>query len=244
LSDKAPLPSAWNPAQKVAGMRILPLLGVLSLFVLAGCHPATLKTIDLPSTSFQVGRNGFPAAKGSCLSVGNPPLSPFSPGAGEALVGFDDFFKPGAPPLPCDSIRVTVFRTGVLFDVTRFDSVAGASLLFDTSRSVVRTGGNETDGATSVATVLGMGTMTFSSAMPYTNETALTPGSGPQNIGVSSQVRAWITHAQPNFGFVIAGPHDADQANPPSDNDAGVSFYTNFRLRILYNPAQNPRAPQ
>lgn len=225
-------------------MKTIPLLAILLLVSMTGCHPSTLKTIDLPPTSFQSGVDGFALAQGYCISTPNTPASSFTQGTGELLVGFDDFYKPGAPPAPCDTFRVSVFRGGLLFDVSQFDSIVSANLLFDTSRSVVRTGGQKVDGATSVATVLGAGTAAFTGPMPDTNETSLTPGSTSVNVGVSPQVRAWITHAQPNFGFVIGGPHFVDKTNPPKDNDASVSFYTNIRLQILYNTGQNPRAPQ
>lgn len=162
------------------------------------------------------------------------------------MVGFDDFFNPGTDPFPCSDIRDAIFRGGVAFDVSQFDSVVSADFLFDTANSVNRSGG-ETTGQIppkSVATTLGVGTQAFSPAMPDDNEASLP--SGPNiDVGVSGQVRDWVSKARPNFGFVIWGPRGpVDPNNPPEDNDAQVSFYTNFKLRIVYNPAQNPRAPQ
>ncbi|HTP27287.1 MAG TPA: hypothetical protein VMK12_16750, partial [Anaeromyxobacteraceae bacterium] len=68
---------------------------------------------------------------------------------------------------------------------------------------------------------------------------------GPSfDIGVSSQVRAWLG-GRSNFGFIIGGPRPtATSSSYPQDNDAQMSWYGNFRLRVLYNPAMNPRAPQ
>lgn len=62
---------------------------------------------------------------------------------------------------------------------------------------------------------------------------------------ISGQVRDWISKAHPNFGFVIGGPTGMiDPSNPPENNDAKVSWYGNIRLHVIYNPTQNPRAPQ
>ena len=34
-----------------------------------------------------------------------------------------------------------------------------------------------------------------------------------------------------------------DPNNPPENNKATLSWYENFNLRVVYNPALNPRAP-
>jgi len=229
-------------------------LAVVTLTILAtvfwqgceGCNPVTLKTIDLPPSNFKTGRSGFQGSKGYCLSSGNPPPTSFSPGANQIIVGFDDFFRPGTEPFPCDDIRAAIFRGGVAFDVSQFDSVVSANFLFDTASSIARSGGETTgqNPAKSVATTIGVGTQPFSSGMPDDIEASLP--SGPSiDVGVSSQVRDWVSKTRTNFGFIIWGPRGpANPGNPPEDNDAQVSWYTNFKLRIVYNPALNPRAPQ
>ena len=161
------------------------------------------------------------------------------------MVGFDDFFRPGTDPFPCDDIRAVVFRAGVLFDLSQFGSTVAATLTFDTAASVSRSGGGtSTSPVRSVATTLGIGTQAFTNAMPDDDQATLP--SGPSvKIVVSGQVRDWVDKARPNFGFVISGPRGPiDRNNPPEDNDAEVSWYQNFRLEIIYNPALNPRAPQ
>jgi hypothetical protein len=81
--------------------------------------------------------------------------------------------------------------------------------------------------------------------MPDDNEASIAGLTGSIDVGVSGQVRDWISKAHPNFGFVIWGPTGpVDPSNPPENNDAKVSWYGNIRLRVIYNPAQNPRAPQ
>lgn len=224
----------------------LPVLLTILLIGCLGC-PVKLKTIDLTPTSIATGTSGVSGSSGFCISAGNPPPSSFSVGSAQAMVGFDDFFKAGADPFPCDDIRAAVFRAGVLFDVSPFDSIVGANLLFDTQKSVVTLGflrASQTP-PLSQATAIGVGTKAFSTRMPDTNEASLPTGKSSVNVGVSAQVRDWITKTVPNFGFVISGPRGlVDPQNPPRDNDATVSWYTNLRLRVVYNPAQNPRAPQ
>jgi hypothetical protein len=228
---------------------VLLSLAVLPIIVwqaCSGCNPVTLKTIDLSPTDFATGTSGIAGSIGFCLSAGNPPPSSFSPGNGQVLVGFDDFFKPGSDPFPCNDVRDTIFRAGVQFDVSRFDSIVGANFLFDTDSSIDRSGG-ETTGQNppkSVATTIGLGTQAFSAAFPDDDEASL-PAGPNIDVGMSSQVREWITKAHSNHGFVIWGPRPPiGPGTPPEDNDAQLSFYSNFRLRIVYNPAQNPRAPQ
>jgi hypothetical protein len=100
-----------------------------------GCPPVTLKTLDLnPSTTPATGNSGILGSIGYCLKAGNPPPSTFSPGAGQMMVGFDNFFKAGTPPLPCNDVRAAIFRSGVMFDVSQFDSIVGADLLLDTQK--------------------------------------------------------------------------------------------------------------
>jgi hypothetical protein len=209
-----------------------------------GCPPVTLKTLDLNPKSFATGTSGIRGSMGYCLSAGNPPPTSFSPGKGQVMVGFDNFFAAGSKPFPCDDVRAAVFRAGVLFDVSQFDSIASADLLFDTQTSISRSGSTTTS-APSVATTLGLGTGAFSTAMPDDDEASIAGLTGSIDVGVSGQVHDWITNAHPNFGFVIWGPTGlVDPGNPPENNDAKVSWYGNIRLRVVYNPAQNPRAPQ
>jgi hypothetical protein len=222
------------------------LMPVILGLLFFGCHPVTLKTLDLQPVDIKTGLTGIAGSHGWCFSAGNPPPSPFSAGAGEVLVGFDDYFKPGSNPFPCDDIRVAVFRGGVRFDVSQFDSIVSADFIFDVSRSISRTGGGETVGTVpgkSFATVLGLATQPFTSAMPYDDEASM-PTDSSIDLAVATQVRSWVDKSHGNFGFVIAGPRDFNPSSPAEDNDASLSFYRDFKLRIIYNPAQNPRAPQ
>ena len=210
-----------------------------------GCPPVTIKTLDL-NPVLATGTSGFAGSKGWCLSAGNIPPVPFSPASGQVMVGFDDYFKAGTNPFPCDDIRAVNFRGGARFDLSQFDSIVTADLLFDAVRSITRSGGETTGSspATSFANVLCVATQPFTSQMLCDNDASL-PGTHNINIGVSSQVRNWIDNSRPNHGFVIAGPRGpVSSSNPPEDNDARISFYGNIKLRVHYNPKQNPRAPQ
>ena len=132
----------------------------------------------------------------------------------------------------------------MLFDVSQFDHIVIADLLFDTQASISRNGGNTT-ASTSVATTLGLSTGPFTGPLPDDDEASIAGLTGSIDEGVTAQLRDWTTNAHPNYGFVIGGP--TGPVNPdsfPENNDAKVSWYGNFRLRVVYNPALNPRAPQ
>jgi len=236
------------------GKRLLmPGLVLLSMLVWQGCGPAPVKTIDLSPVDphgLAVGRTEAIGSTGFCITSQNIPPEPLSAGQGEVLVGFDDFFNPGTDPFPCKNLRDDVFRGAVLFDVSQFDSIATADLLFNVDGTVDRQGGQNLGQSPiqSAATTLGVATEAFSSFMRDDNEVPLPPTGPSIDVNVSSQVRDWIGNVHPNFGFVLGGPRPAIPQPPPSnvaeDNDAQASFYSGFKLHILYNPAQNPRAPQ
>ncbi len=221
---------------------------ILLALTLTGCDkctPVTLKTIDLQPGRIVQASPGVRGSSGWCLSAGNPPQSSFSPGPRQIIVGFDNFFEAGSDPFPCDDIRAVVFRGAVPFDISQFDSIVTAELLFDAQNSVTRSNGETigTTPATSHATTLGIATPPLTGKLLFENDVTLAGGSS-FNIGVSGQVRDWIG-GKPNLGFVLAGPTGlVDSSNPPENNDAKVTWYGNFRLHIVYNPAQNPRAPQ
>jgi hypothetical protein len=232
-------PASTRSATRTATIAMLTLL-------LYGCPPVPIKLVDLAPVNLATGTSGVAGAEGYCLSGGSVPPVAFSPGPGQVLVGFDDFFQPGAQPFPCDHLRDANFRAGVQFDLSKFSKVGIATLTFDTVDFVARANGETTGSSppTSVATTLGVGTQAFSAAFPDTDEVSL-PGGPTVSVGVGNQVSNWVTSPGSNFGFVISGPRASiDPNNPPKDNDARVSFYANFRLTVTYNPVLNPNAPQ
>lgn len=223
----------------------LPLL-LLTAALSACTSPVTLKTITLKPVNMAIGTSGAQGSSGYCFSSGDIPPVAFSPGSGQVMVGFDDYFAPGTEPFPCDDIRWANFRAGVLFDLSPFDNLAIATLKFDTASSVERdpSGTRGTSPGKSFATTLGVGTAPFSSQMPDTNEAVL-PAGPAISIVVGGQVHDWVANGVANHGFVIWGPRDhINVSNPPKNNNAALSFFQNFALEVVYNPALNPRAPQ
>jgi len=174
------------------------------------------------------------AERGSC-----GPQPSWLPGPGEILSGFDDYHDPGSGIFPCVTQVDANYRGEVHFDLSQFDRIVGADLVFFTSQS--RSWDGEPVGQNppvSIATTLGVSTDGWN----FDHSTPLP--TGPQfNINVTNQVRNWINHTHENFGFVIAGP----RLDIPSDlgNDTGgkMSWYAGFKLVVVYNPALNPRAP-
>lgn len=218
---------------------------VLSALLLAGCDGVSLKTLELQPSDVVARSSGSKGSKGVCLVEADPPFSTFSAGPGQGLAGFDNFYKHGSDPLPCDDFRAQVFGSAVVFDLKDFDDIVSADLLFDTQSSVVRSN-DETLGSSpprSWATELGMAT-SHEHSIEFDNAVPL-PFGPSFVIGVSDQVRKWIDKSHTNLGFSINGPTGpVDPNHIPENNDAKLSWYGNFRLRIVYNPKQNPNAPQ
>jgi hypothetical protein len=132
-----------------------------------------------------------------------------------------------------------------VFDVDQFDSIVSADLIFDTDKSIERSNG-ETVGSSppkSFATEFGMAT-SLDGAISFDREIPM-PSGPSYSMGVSSQVRDWVDKSHVNHGFSITGPTGpVDDNHIPENNDAKISWYGNFKLRIVYNPKQNPNAPQ
>ena len=181
-------------------------------------------------------------------------LGPAVVPSGQIAVGYEDIFNNGAPPIPCQQEERTVYRGQFAFDLTNFPVIAGATLTMSIVGSENQTGAgaNESPG-TSHANVLGMSTGEINGQngpifWPYDNDVGFLPCSvsliQPDcSQDVSTQARMWATNAHQNFGFILAGPV-LDPSNPPQDNNAALTWYTNPQLIVLYNPALNPNAPQ
>jgi hypothetical protein len=238
------------------GLRVLnkkfvtTILILLTVVLCQGCPGSTdtLVTVEIFPVELNTPlNNGIAGSEGYCFSIGDIQGIPYGPNQQQILVGFDDWFKPGTDPLPCNDFRDAIFRGGVRFDLSQFNSIVAANLLFDASDSFSRDASGISLGEmppVSHGTFLGVATEQFSINMLADNNVPLPPGPNI-DLGVTFQVRDWINHTRPNFGFVVWGPSTGvTEDNFPEDNIAQVSFYNNIRLRVIYNSAINPNAPK
>lgn len=236
------------------------LIALLLPLTLGGCPPTpvTLKTATLSPAlgtsseqSYSVGAVcGVPP-----FGTGPAPSAP----SGQIYVGFQDVYFQGPNPVPCEWEDDLLFRGRVAFDLSKFDTVAGATLIFGlvTSGTSIAdsggVGGVPDNPAKSYATTVGMSTGTkntgqgpyywdFDNPVPLPSCTTMM--FEPCSFDVSTQAKAWVSHTHANYGFIVAGPVMDFPSNLPHDNNAGISWYGNFQLQVLYNPALNPRAPQ
>ena len=242
---------------------------MLALFVsvciitmgLTGCPPTPIKlktvkllpdVVDPPYqySYFQSWECSVPLPGNGLFTNGLGP-EPVNPG--ETTVGWEDIYNAGSQPLPCEEEQQTIYRGHVHFDVSKFDVVAGATFGYDTTHSENTTGGPNEIPPNSYATTLGMATGTRDDGRgsyfwDYDND--VTIGScgiliSPKcTVEVSHQVNQWTAQTHFNWGFIIAGPKYTTDSPLPQDNNAQLTWYNNFNLTILYNPALNPRAPQ
>lgn len=216
---------------------------------LAGCAKPWYFRIDevAPSdvrTTYVGATGGF----GVCLSRPDVPPPSLDHAAGQAVVGFDDYYKAGTQPFPCHDIRAASVRAIVRFPLERYDSVLSAFLIFDTVRSIDRSNG------VSYGTIPGISYATRIGRADVTNdewvidEQPLGWRTHPVEVNVTPYLPAWFANPQANHGFILADdrpvPHRDDPEAVPRDNDAKLSWYGNFRLRLLYNVPDNPRTPQ
>lgn len=236
---------------------------IISLFCLTGCPPTppiTLKTVILNPTNIshpsyfsysQTWECNVPLP-GQGLYANGLGAEPVGPG--QSTVGYEDIFNAGAQPLPCNEQEQTIYRAHVQFDTSKFDTVAGTTLTYNIAQSENSTGGSAEVPANSYATVMGMSTGQISDGnggqvwWNYDNEVTLAScGNLIQpncSQDLSFEVNQWTSQQHFNYGMIIAGPKLNIDDNLPSDNKAQLTWYDDFQLVILYNPALNPRAPQ
>jgi hypothetical protein len=224
---------------------------VASTLLAACATPWYFRIDELKPTEISTHAPGPGGSFGTCLK--EEPFLPFEPPVvpipnHQVLVGYDNRFEPGTDPFPCNRIRNSVWRGYVKFPLEDYDSIISAFLLFDTMRSVeldrdlyptvlfAKVPGD------SYATRVGL---------PASNWTVVdvvsVRGRRPVEAHVTDLVNKWISGAQINEGFVIADDTEVSTASPSDlqrKNDARISWYANFRLRVLYNVRDNPRTPQ
>jgi hypothetical protein len=244
-------------------LRLLALLASLSLLSisLTGCPPSpvTLKTITLTPDAvdppyqysyYQSWECSTPLPGQGLFTNGLGP-EPVMPG--ETTVGWEDIYNEGAQPFPCEEEQQTIYRGHVHFDVSQFDAVADAMLTYDVSHSENTTAGTNEIPPNSYATTLGMSTGTRDDGngpyfWDYDNDVTLASCgiliSPNCSLDVSKQMNQWTSQKHFNWGFILAGPKFSTDDPLPKDNNAQLTWYKNFKLVIMYNPALNPRAPQ
>jgi hypothetical protein len=226
------------------------------VIALTGCPPTpvTLKTVVLSPTDVSYGYQYNHSWSWECDVPQGLPTYGTGPGpvsSGETLVGWYDYFIPGAQPLPCNNAYQYITRGHVQFDLSQFDAIADATLAFSVDSSESQTLGPMDQPPQSYATVLGMSTGQAQGDngpywWPYDNDVAL-GGCGALlgcSIDVSNQANQWTHQQHFNYGFILAGPKLSLDNSVPQDNNAQQTWYGNFKLTVLYNPALNPRAPQ
>jgi len=222
------------------------------LFV-AGCAtPWHFRIDELKPTFVSTVFPGPALQSGYCLSSPKYPPLQYVATLDQAMVGYENFYDSGTAPLACQVYRATLARGLVKFSLEGYDTILSAILLFDTLRSVE---GPTSQGmisripGTSFATRIGMaadewfGTPSF----PLIDEVRLGWKSHPVEVDITPYVGQWISGARVNYGLLLANdlelpPADADRL--PKNNDVQISWFGNFRLRLLYNVPDNPRTPQ
>jgi hypothetical protein len=226
------------------------------LMTLTGCPPTpiSLNCVLLSPTDLSDGAQWDHSWTWECNVPGPLPTygtAPETPPAGQILAGWQDAFYPGAQPLPCNNAYQYVYRGHVRFDLSQFDAIADATLQYGAYQSENQNNGPAQNPPQGYATVLGMSTGQAQGNngpywWPYDNDVSLPPCNGnmftPCTVDVSSQSNQWTHQQHYNYGFIFAGPKLNLDSSVPQDNNAQMTWYGGFALKVLYNPALNPRA--
>ena len=223
----------------------------IALLILTGCGTVNSITLNPSPTALNpsaITWNGdHRDTKGFWCSIITYSLGPsFSAGDGQTLSGFEDLFDPGSGPFPCVVHADDIYRGVVAFDLSQFDTIVSADLKFSTDSSVTGAAPNFVGQNPPACNATTLGMASSSDLRSFDNLVSLPPCGPSLDVGVRDQVRQWLGSlpAHPNFGFVIAGPKLSLPDDLPDDNNTNVTWYGNFQLTVLYDPSQNPRAPQ
>lgn len=228
---------------------------------LGGCPPTppTFKTITLSPSQLDAPQESQWSSNAVCgiVPVGHG-LVPAPRGG--TFTGYSDVYFEGPQPFPCEYEQQNQYRGHVAFDLSKFDQIAGATLVIGVISSVSSppsagfgSSTQQDNPGQSYATTLGMAFGTKDEGQgPYYWD-FLNPVSMPSctsamfvpcSVDVTPQAKLWVSRIFPNLGFILAGPVIDFPGNLPQDNAEQLSTYGGFRLQVLYNPALNPRAPQ
>jgi hypothetical protein len=228
--------------------------------LLAGCTTGQLETLTLlparilPSerrNDDQSGACNIPLPGQGLSTTGTGPS--FQNRPREILVGFEDAFQAGAPPIPCNQKHMILYRGNVAFDLKDFDSIVAATLEYDVIDSFRGENGAASQfPPTCAATSIGQASVNLwdfddSANLPSTCTRPNTQDGVEKpsfSVGVSGWARSWIKKSHVNAGIVFVGRAVDFPKDLPEDNKADVTWYGNFRLVILYNPDLNRRLPK
>ncbi len=245
-----------SPQTQIKRGSVRVLVAVL-LIALTGCPPTpiTLTCVVVSPTDVSYAYQYNHAWSWECDVPGPLPTYGTGPGqvsAGQTLVGWYDLYFPGAQPLPCNNAWQFIIRGHLQFDLRKFDTISDATLVYAVVQSQNQANGPPESPPQGYATILGMSTgqMDYGNGpiwWPYDNDVSLPTCRGnmftPCTVDVSYQANQWAQQNHSNFGFILAGPKLTLDSSVPQDNNAQETWYGNFSLRVLYNPALNPRAP-
>lgn len=181
-------------------------------------------------------------------------------------VGFQDFYLEGSGPFPCSSYQDEHHRLVFTFDLSPFDDIVDGVITLVVARSSTRTRAswNQDAKRTSRATQIGVAakvpvvvikniakgeqtTTVDDVELPaMTDGDAFDTGVNPVlKVNATQVINKMLRGQEPTRAFVVAGPHTLSTTDSQSLGNAGVlSWYEVARLRVIYCPNKNPRAPQ
>jgi hypothetical protein len=246
-------------------IHLLPLLVLAP--ILAGCPPFPVppKTVMLNPTEVDGGSQYQDSQSNVCdIPLPGQGLPTYGTGpenlpGGQFWSGYEDIYHPGANPIPCNYNEQIQYRGHVTFDLSKFDAITDATLTWNVVSSEPAPPPSANTGALGFATDLGMSTGTRNDGngnyfWDYDNDVSLpscNQGFANPNcsLDVSTQARQWTTVQgagleHQNYGFILAGPLLSFPGSLPNDNNDQLTFYGGPQLTVIYDPTQNPRAPQ
>jgi hypothetical protein len=179
-----------------------------------------------------------------------PGVHPTNPG--EVVVGLSHQYDPGSGEFPCTEEEHVYTWGFVSFDVSQFERIGSAHLVYRFKGSTGSPPGGPPDVLASAAQQLGVRTSrnawkdpsgtSFSDFDVVADPGIGIPSSNQWSIDVTQAVRDWMENAKDptlgrvNRGFVLAG--DTTELHY---NAEWASTYGDFRLRILFNPDLNKK---
>ena len=230
---------------------LLPLL-------LGGCPPmpVTLKTITLRPSLDESGEQSW-FFNSFCAGV-----APFETGRyhrhpQERSMSASRMSMPGGLNPSRVSGRTIFYRGHITFDLSQFDAITDATLLFglvsSQSTSLAPSAGPgvimQDNPPQSYATTVGMSTGTKNEGQgpdhwDFDNPVSLPACTSmmftPCSLDVSAQVRICRSGTHPKYGFIVAGPVMDFPSSLPHDNNANISCNGGIQLQMSVESGTQP----